>query len=331
MHPLAASAAAVGGRSSEPAESNPELTRRLEWINYHHLLYFRTVAREGSITRASKVLLLAQPTISGQIRALEETLGDKLFARQGRNLVLTEFGRVVYRYADEIFTLGEEMTDVLRGRPTGRPQRITVGIADVLPKLVVFRILQPATQLPEPVHLVCQEDRPEQLIAGLSMHGLDLVLTDAPINPGSRVRTYNHLLGSSGVSVFAAASLAEKFSSTFPASLEGAPFLLPLENTMMRRALDSWFDDRGIKPRIVGEFQDSALLKTFAQSGSGLIVAPTVVEHDVEKLHQLTAVGRIPEVQERFYVVSVERRFKNPAVAAILEAARERLFGSESA
>ena len=298
----------------------------LEWINYHHLLYFRTVAKEGSITRASKVLLLAQPTISGQIRALEETLGEKLFARQGRNLVLTEFGRVVYRYADEIFSLGQEMSDVLKGRPTGRPQRLLVGVADLLPKLMVYRILRPALFLTDPVQMICHEDQTEKLLEDLSMHALDLVLSDTPISPGGRVKAFNHLLGTSGVSVFAHPEEGPRYRQNFPQSLDGAPFVLPLESSTLRRAIDHWFDDNRIHPRIVAEFQDSALLKTFGSTGTGLFLAPTVVESDVQKTYGVEAIGRIPEVQERFYAISVERRFKHPAVTAILESARQQLF-----
>lgn len=298
----------------------------MEWVNYHHLLYFRTVAREGSITRASKVLLLAQPTISGQIRALEETLGEKLFARQGRNLVLTEFGRIVYRYADEIFSLGQEMTDVLKGRPSGRPMRLAVGIADLLPKLVIYRILTPAVDLAEPVQLVCHEDKPEHLVTALQMHGLDLVITDAPISTAGRVKVYNHLLGSSSITVFGPPETAAKMRRRFPQSLDGAPMLLPLEDSLLRRSLDHWFSENNIRPKIVAEFQDSALLKTFGASGAGLFFAPTVVEKDVKNSYKVAVCGRIDEVQERFYAVSVERRFKNPAVNAILDSARTKLF-----
>ena len=298
----------------------------MEWINYHHLLYFRTVAKEGSITRASKVLLLAQPTISGQIRALEETLGEKLFARQGRNLVLTEFGRVVYRYADEIFSLGQEMSDVLKGRPTGRPQRLMVGVADLLPKLVVYRILSPALNMPEPVQMVCHEDRTEKLLEDLSMHGLDLVLSDTPISPGGRVKAFNHLLGASSVSVFGHRDMLPAYKNDFPHSLDGAPFVLPLESSSLRRAVDHWFDDKQIRPKVVAEFQNSALLKTFGSAGTGLFLAPTVVESEVRNTYDVEVIGRIPELQERFYAISVERRFKHPAVTAILDFAREELF-----
>lgn len=317
---------AVGTAALMASDQSAENRQRMEWVNYHHLLYFRTVAREGSITKASQILALAQPTISGQIRALEETLGEKLFARQGRNLVLTEFGRLVYRYADEIFTLGQEMTDVLKGRPSGRPQPLSVGVANVLPKLVVHRILQPALELSEPVQMMCREGQPDQLFSDLAMHELDMVLADSPVSASGRIKAFNHLLGTSGVTVFGTPELAVRYGSRFPESLDGAPFLLPSAATTVRRSLDHWFDDNRIRPRVVAEFHDSALLKTFGQSGSGLFVAPTVVEEDVRSIYKVSVLARIPEVQERFYAIWVERRFKNPAVQAILESAKTELF-----
>ncbi len=298
----------------------------MEWLNYHHLLYFWMVAREGSIAQASKQLLLAQPTITGQIRALENTLGEKLFARSGRNLVLTEVGRVVYRYANEIFSLGRELTDVLKGRTSGRPVRLVVGISDGLPKLMVHRLLQPALRLPEPVQIVCHEGRPEQLLAELAISGLDLVLMDAPASPAIRVRAFSHLLGSSGTSFFGIPSLAAKYKKKFPASLHGAPFLLPLDNSSLRRSLEQWFDGQGIHPKTVGEFQDGALLQTFGQAGAGVFAAPTVTEKEVRRQYGVSVFGRTDEVVERFYAISVERRLKHPSVVAIAEAARDLLF-----
>lgn len=298
----------------------------MEWLNYHHLLYFWMVAREGSISKASKQLLLAQPTITGQIRALENALGEKLFARSGRNLVLTDVGRTVYRYANEIFSLGRELTDVLKGRPTGRPVRLNVGISDALPKLIVFRLLQPALTLPEPVQIVCHEDRPERLMAELATSGLDLILTDQPAGTLNRVRAFNHLLGSCGVSIFGTAALASRYRKNFPASLDGAPFLLPMEDTTLRRSLNQWFEEQKIHPVATGEFQDSSLLKTFGQAGIGLFAAPTVTEPEIRKQYRVSVVGRSETVIERFYAISVERRLKHPAVVAIAEAARDRLF-----
>lgn len=298
----------------------------MEWLNYHHLLYFWMVVREGSIAQASKQLLLAQPTITGQIRALENALGEKLFTRSGRNLVLTEVGRLVYRYANEIFSLGRELTGVLKGRPAGRPVRLVVGVSDGLPKVIAYRLLQPALALPEPVQIVCHEDRPERLLAELAAFGLDLILTDAPVGPSVRVRAFSHLLGSSGTSFFGTSALAARYRKKFPASLDGAPFLLPLENSALRRSLEQWFEAQRIRPRVVGEFQDSALLKTFGQAGVGIFAAPTVTEKEVRQQHRVSVLGRTESVIERFYAISVERRLKHPAVVAIAEAARAQLF-----
>ncbi len=298
----------------------------MEWINYHHLLYFWVVAREGSVVQASKELLLSQPTLSSQIRALEHSLGEKLFQKSGRKLVLTDVGRVVYRYADEIFTLGREMTDALRGRSSGRPIRFLVGVADVVPKLVAYRLLLPALALAEPLRLVCREDKPERLLAELAIHELDLVLTDTPISGLARVRAFSHLLGTSTVSVFGVPEVAGYYRKHFPQSLDGAPFLLPTENTALRRALEQWFDSSGIRPSVVAEFEDSALMKVFGQTRHGLFPSPTVIEKEVQKQYGVKKIGHLSTVQERFYAISVERRLKHPAVVAISEAARTKLF-----
>lgn len=298
----------------------------MEWLNYHHLLYFWTVAKEGSIARACEKLMLAQPTISGQLRALEKSVGDKLFARSGRGLVLTETGRTVYRYADEIFSLGRELSDALRGRPTGRPLRLLVGVADILPKMISYRLLEPALHLAEAVQIVCREDKPERLLAELAVHGLDIVLADAPVGPAVKVRAFNHLLGECGVSVMGTAAVAKPLRKGFPRSLDGAPFLLPTDNTTLRRSLDQWFETNGIRPAVRAEFEDSALLKVFGQAGIGLFVVPTAVEDEVVKQYDVHLVGRLEEVRERFYAISVERKLKHPAVIAISDAARQKLF-----
>lgn len=299
----------------------------MEWLNYHHLFYFWVVAREGTITRASEELYLTQPTISAQIRALEKALGEKLFTRSGRNLVLTEVGRVVFRYADEIFSLGRELTDTLKGQPRGRPVRFVVGIADALPKLIAYQLLKPALALAEPIRVVCREDKPDRLLAELSVHALDLVLADAPIGPTVKIRAFNHLLGECGITIFAAASVAAVYRRGFPRSLNGAPFLLPTDNTMLRRSLEQWFEAEGIRPHEVGEFEDSALLKVFGQAGAGLFAAPSVIEAEVRRQYGVQILGRIESVRERFYAISVERKLKHPAVVAISEAARQKLFG----
>lgn len=298
----------------------------MEWLNYHHLYYFWTVAKEGTIARACEKLRLAQPTISGQLRQFEDSLGEKLFSRSGRRLVLTESGHVVYRYAEEIFSTGAELLDVLRGRPRGRPARFVVGISDGLPKLIAFRILEPVLQMPEKVQLVCLEDKPEGLLLRLASHGLDLIITDAPLSGAFRARAYNHHLGSSGVSFLGSAELAQRCRKNFPQSLDGVPFLLPLEGSSMRRALEQWFDRQRIRPLITGEFQDSALLKVFGQAGAGVFAVTSAVEKEVKEHYGVTLVGRTSEIIENFYAISVERRLKHPAVVAVTEAARQKLL-----
>lgn len=298
----------------------------MEWLNYHHLLYFYTVAKEGSVSRAATTLRLAQPTLSGQIRKLEEAFDEKLFQRAGRNLVLTEMGRVVYGYAEEIFAIGRELTDTLRGRPTGRPGRLSIGVADVVPKLVTHRLLEIALTLPEPVQLVCHEGKSDRLVADLAVHAYDIVITDAPLPPHLNVKAYNHLLGESPVGFFAGGRVAAKLRAGFPASLDGAPMLLPTANTTLRRSLDPWLEERNLRPRVVAEFEDSALLKVFGQHGHGVFPAPAVLGDEIAKQYGVRQIGVAPEVVERFYAISPERRIKQPAVAAITEAARERVF-----
>ena len=299
----------------------------MEWLNYHHLLYFWVVACHGSVTRAAAELRLAQSTVSTQLRTLENMLGEKLFARTGRRLVLTDVGRLVFRYADEIFGLGRELLETVKGRPTGQPMRLTVGIADAVPKLIAYRLLGPALTGAEPVRIICREDKPDRLLAQLAVHGLDLVLSDAPIGPTTKVRAFNHLLGECGVTFFAAPALARTCRRGFPRSLGGAPMLLPTDNTALRRSLDDWFESEDIRPRVASEFEDSALLMAFGQAGMGLFPAPSAIERQVRSQYGVVVVGRLDTVRERFYAISGERRLKHPAVVAISEAARQRVFG----
>ena len=298
----------------------------MEWLNYHHLLYFWTVAKEGSIAKACEKLRLAQPTISGQLRLLEETLGEKLFTRAGRGLAMTEVGQVVYRYADEIFGLGRELQDVLKGRPRSRPLRLLVGISDLVPKLIAYRVLQPTLSMPEPVQLICHEDSPERLLADLAEHRLDVVLSDAPVTSMLRVKAFNHLLGTCGATLFGTPPLAASYRKNFPACLDGAPFLLPTEGSSLRRSLEQWFDSENIRPKTVGEFKDSALMKTFGRAGAGVFAAPRTIEKEVREHYKVSIVGRPDSVVESFYAISVGRKLKLPAVVAICEAAREKLF-----
>jgi LysR family transcriptional activator of nhaA len=298
----------------------------MDWLNYHHLLYFWVVASEGSVTAACERLHLAQPTISSQLRKLEKSIGGKLFERSGRNLVLTETGRLVFEYAEEIFTLGRELSEVLAGRQPDRPLRFAVGVPEVLPKLITFRILEPVLHMPEPVQLVCKEGALEDLLLELAAHRLDLVLSDTRANPSSNIRVFNHPLGQCGVSVFGAPKTARKVRRKFPDSLDGEKVLLPTRNTVLRRSLDQWFDDHDIRPAVVAEIQDSALTKTFGQAGVGLFFAPSAIEAEICRQFDVEAVGRLEEVTERFFAVSLERRIKHPAVGEISKEARRELF-----
>ena len=300
----------------------------MEWLNYHHLLYFWTIAKRGSIARACEDLRLAQPTISGQLRALEENLGEKLFVREGRRLVLTEVGRVVYRCADEIFTLGSELTDVLKGHLRNRPIRLVVGVSDLIPKLIAYRILEPALAIKQGIQIECYEDTPEKLLLSLSAHELDLVLTDAPAYSAVRVRVFNHLLGTSGVGLFASPPLANFYRKRYPHSLTGAPFLLPMKNSAFRQILDEWFEVHSIRPRILGEFQDAALLTTFGQAGTGIFAAPLAIEREVRKRYRVAKLGDLEDRTTEYYAISAERKIKHPAATVIAEVAKHQLFGA---
>lgn len=303
-----------------------EIYFSMEWLNYHHLFYFWTVVNEGSVTAAAKKLRLAPSTISAQMQELEEALDEPLFYRVGRRLELTEMGRIVHGYAQEIFTLGREMLDTVKNRPTGRPIRLFVGIVDVLPKVAAYHLLQPVLGLPERVQLVCYEDRFSGLLPRLAAHEIDVILSDTPVTPLDKVRAYNHELGESGVSVFGTKELAAKYHRDFPRSLDGAPLLLPTDNAVLRRTLDEWFDVQNLRPAIVGEFDDSALVAVFGQSGAGLFFSPTVLEADVVERYSVQVVGRLDKVRQRVYAVSAERKVKHPAVMLIARSARETLF-----
>ncbi len=299
-------------------------------INFNHLLYFWTVAREGGLVAAGKVLHLSHPTLSAQIRTLEARLGQKLFTKAGRKLALTETGRLVYRYADEMFTLGREMVDSVQGYTPGRALTLDVGVADAVPKLVVRELLAPALSLNEPVRLICHEGKYERLLADLSTHQLDVLITDAPVPTGSAVRAFNHLLGECAIGLFAVAPLARKYRRGFPQSLQDAPILLPMEQLTLRRALQQWFETHRVRPRIVAEFEDSALLKVFGAQGAGVFPAPMAVAALVCRQYDVQLVGEIKEITERFYAISIERRLKHPAVVAITDRARRDLFGAQN-
>jgi len=298
---------------------------RVEALNHHHLYHFWTVVREGGVTRASEKLHLSQPTVSGQLRELEEALGEKLLARSGRTVVLTDIGRTVYRYADEMLGLDRELLEAVKGRPTRRG-KLAVGVAMVVPKLVAYQMLEPALRLPEPIQLDCMHERPERLLAELAIYGLDVVLADAPAPPAVKVRAYSHLLGECAVSVFGTERVAAAHRRGFPRSLDGAPFLLPSEDSALRLSLEEWFQKQKVRPRVVGTFEDSALLDAFGQAGAGLFAMPAAIEAEVRRQYRVRVVGRLDSVRQRFYAITVERKLQNPAVIAIFERARA-LFG----
>lgn len=297
----------------------------MEWLNYHHLFYFWNVARFGSVSRAGEELRLTQATISAQLKSLERSLGEKLFRKSGRRLALTDMGKVVFRYAEEIFSLGRELTGALKGRTAGRSARLTVGIVDVMPKLVAYQLIEPALGLPESYRIICREGSNNDLLPALAVHDLDVVLTDAPIDPAMNVRAFNHLLGECGSTLFGVRRLADEYRRGFPRSLDGAPFLLPTENTTARRSLDQWFAAEKIHPLIIAEFEDSALLKVFGERGLGLFFAPSIISSEVQREYDVKVIGRVSGIRERFYAISADRKLKHPAVVAISEAARARL------
>lgn len=299
----------------------------MDWLNYHHLRYFWTVAREGSIARASKLLHVSQPSISTQLRQLEAFLGEKLLQRHGRGLQLTDMGRFVLGFADQIFSLGRDMLDAVRDQPTGQPLRLQVGIADVVPKALSHGLLAPLLASDAPVRIVVHEDRPERLLAELAVFGLDVVIADVPAASGTRVRAFHHPLGSSPVSVFGAKKLVAGLRRDFPASLRDAPFVLPLEQTELRREFDALMRERDVRVRVVAEVEDSALQKRFAASGAGLMLAPSVLAKDLAAIHGLVPCGDLPGLEARYFAITVDRRLKHPALAVLMRSARRGLFG----
>ncbi len=293
-----------------------------EWLNYHHLFYFWVVVREGGLIHAARKLRVTHSTVAAQVRALEERLGEPLLERQGRRVAATEVGRVVFRYADEIFGLGRELVDAVAGRAQGQGSVLAVGIIDALPKLVSRELLTIALQLPG-TRVVCHEDRLDRLLGALASHELDVVLADAPVLPSSPVRAFGHLIGQSEVSFFAAPDLAAKLRRGFPASLDGAPVVLPTLGTSLRASLERWFAAQRLRPRVVAEVEDSALLKSLGQVGAGLFAAPRVVRKEIIAGYRVKEVGLARGVVEQFYAITATRKFEHPALAAITsEAAR---------
>jgi len=301
----------------------------MEWLNYHHLLYFWTVAREGGIAAAGRSLGIGRPTISMQLKSLEEFVGSPLFTRRGRNLNLTETGELVFGYAEDIFRSGRELVDAVRGRPVGRPRRFRVGIADVMAKLVAFRLLTPALEADDQSIVECREDEPNRLFAELAVHELDLVLSDIPLAPSLDVRAYNHVMGESTTTLFAKPKMANKIKRGFPENLTRMPFLMPSKTAAIRNRLEQWFDEEGVRPAIVAEFEDAALMKVFGQAGRGVFPAPTIVKDQICENYGVKVIAELPQVRERFYAVSPERKIRHPGVARIVESAKSGIFAAQ--
>jgi LysR family transcriptional regulator, transcriptional activator of nhaA len=299
----------------------------MNWLNYHHLLYFWTVAREGSVSRAADKLHLSQPTISGQLRQLERAVGGKLYERVGRQLRLTETGKLVYRYAEEIFSTGRELQERLKGLRGDRRLTFTVGIPDFFPKLLAFRLIEPVFSMPERVHLIAWEGKLEDLLTDLAMHRIDMVLSDSQVGSQLSIRAFNHLLGRSSFTWSATRELVARLAPDFPRSLSQAPVILPTENTILRRLIEQWFESEGIVPDVVAEVEDSALMKTLAMQGLGAAPLAGAVLADVERQYQLYPVGQLDRLSLDLYAISVERKVTHPAVKTITEAARKKGLG----
>ena len=294
----------------------------MEWLNYHHLRYFWTVAKEGSLARAAEKLHVSQPSISEQIRDLESAFGEKLFQREGRNNKLTAAGRVVFGYAEEIFALGRELMNAVKQRPGTKALRLYVGVADSFPKLVTNEILKPVFTMPQTAHVICREGKMEDLLAQLAAHRLDIVLADEPASSSTNFKTYSHSLGETGTTFCAEKELAAKLRRNFPQSLNDAPALLPTENTSLRRALETWFRDQNLQPRIVAEFEDLALMKVMASEGRGFIALPSMAVKDAVGHYGFQTIGRTDQCRVQFHAITAERRTAHPAVALITSQAR---------
>jgi LysR family transcriptional activator of nhaA len=299
----------------------------MEWLNYHHLLYFWLVAKEGGVRQAAEQVHISQPSISAQVHQLEDALGEKLFERRGRRLVLTDAGQLAFRYAEEIFGLGRELLTTIRQQPGARPIRFAVGITDTVPKLISLEILRPVWQLPQPVRVVCRETNLNDLVPELAAHRLDLILTDEPVQCSLPYKTFNHLLGGCGVTFCAAPSLAAKLRRGFPRSLHGAPALLPAENTPLRMLVDKWFATAGVQPRTLGEFEDAAFMKSLAADGLGFVPVASVILNEAAKRYGLRRIAEADGCLCQFYAITADRKLTHPAIVTITEAARSKLFG----
>jgi LysR family transcriptional activator of nhaA len=298
----------------------------MDWINYHHLFYFWLTVKTGTVQAAADSLHLARPTVAAQIKNLEKAVGQPLFEKQGRGLVLTEFGKQIHHYADEIFAIGHELREFVKTGHGENRKRFVVGLPDVVPKHIAFELLKPALHMPDRPRTVCYEGKLNQLLSDLALHKLDVIISDAPASPTLDFKVYNHKLGECGLTMLAVPALAKKYRKEFPHSLTDAPCLLPTDHTAVRRAVDIWMDDNEIFPEIVAEFEDSALLKVFGQAGEGIFPVPTAIEELVRKQYKVQLVGHIPEVRDKFYAISAEKRVQHAATSLVVKQARNQLF-----
>ena len=300
----------------------------MDWLNYHHLFYFWLTVKMGTVSAAAESLHLARPTVAAQIKELEKSMGKKLFDKKGRGLVLTEFGKQIHQYADEIFALGHELREFIATGHQGNRKRFVVGLPDVVPKHIVFELLKPALHMKDRPRTVCYEGKLGQLLADLALHKLDVIISDSPAPPNLEFKVFNHKLGECGMSMLATPAIAKKFKKNFPHSLTDAPCLMPTDHTAVRRSIDIWMDDNDIFPDIVAEFEDSALLKVFGQAGEGIFPVPTAIESIIKKQYGVHLVGRIPEVLDKFYAISAEKRVHHEATSLVVRQARNKLFES---
>jgi len=298
-------------------------------MNYKHLQYFWAAARAGGVMKASEQLHMTPQTLSSQIKLLESRLGRSLFRKRGRELELTEDGMVALRYAEDIFALGGELEAAMRERGASGPQQVEfrVGVADSVAKAVAYKLLEPALNLPGQVHMVCHEWKFTDLLAELALHRLDLVIADEPVSRKVSIKAFNHALGSSSMTFFCAPQLRAQLQGPFPACLHGAPMLIPSRASSVRAQFEAWLTRHRLQPRVVAEFDDSALMKAFGREGRGVFLSPSVVEARTMAQYSVEALGRSDELVESFYAISVERRITHPCVAAITQAARDALFG----
>jgi len=295
-------------------------------LNYNHLFYFWTVAREGSIARPSPVLHITPQTISGQLKLLEEAVGEPVFHRVGRGLVLTDTGTMIRSYADDIFARGAELAKRVKHHRLGAPETLTVGIEDSIAKLIASRLLQPALSSGSPCRLICREGEQVKLLSDLAGHRLDVVLSDQPVPNGLNVKAYNHVLGESMVGFFGHPKLLAQLAGPFPACLNDAPMLLPIESTALRRRVDDWLENQGLVPQLVAEFDDSALLKAFGDAGVGVFPAPMAIANEIEHMYQARFLGEVSGITETYYAISPQRKITHNALLTIMDVARAQLL-----